>query len=175
MAISVPSQFHISVCTSKFRRLDWTGAIPPLINTPSSLGSVVVTTGFFPRPISAQILHSGRRECGQKVLQLLPQFIHHTDTLQNEAGGAAARARRPSPGREAGSQTEVICFRSYQSHSLETGNGFALPPPLPPLSRHLRLAEEPTTQQGQISPSLRNSQVVQICEGSKVFGMIQAM
>ena len=25
-------------------------------------------------------------------------------------------------------QTEVICFRSYQSHSLETGNGFSFPP-----------------------------------------------
>ena len=135
MAISVPSQFHISVCTSELWRLDWTGAIPPLINTPSSLDRRCCYNWFLLpaadfRPDPPPLGRAGVRECGQKVLQLLPQFIHHTDTLQNEAGGAAARARRPSPGREAGSQTEVICFRSYQSHSLETGNGFALPPPL---------------------------------------------
>ena len=40
-------------------------------------------------------------------------------------------APAPVARQEAGSQTEVICFRSYQSHSLETGNGFALPLPLP--------------------------------------------
>ena len=76
MAISVPSQFHISVCTSEFWRLDWTGAIPPLINTPSSLGSVVVTTGFFPRPISAQILLSVGQEGGSADKKFSSCFLN---------------------------------------------------------------------------------------------------
>ena len=114
--------------------LDWShSAINKYSVQPRSallLQLVSSSRGRFP-PRSS--IRAGVRECGQKVLQLLPQFIHHTDTLQNEAGGAAAP--RPSPGREAaGSQAEVICFRSYQSHSLETGNGFALCPPPSPSS-----------------------------------------
>ena len=116
-----------------------------------------------PRSISAQILHSGRGKGGSADKKFSSCFLNsyiiqtHFRMKQEEPPAPVAR--------QEGSQTEVICFRSYQSHSLETGNGFALSPSLPPLSllsRHLRLAEEPTTQQGQISPSLRNLQFFQI-------------
>ena len=80
MSRSVPSQFHISVCTSEFWRLDWTGAIPPLINTPirPTSAGIVVTTGFFfpPRPISAQILLSVGQEGGSADKKFSSCFLN---------------------------------------------------------------------------------------------------
>lgn len=137
MAISVPSQFHISVCTSEFRRLDWTGAIPPLINTPSSLDRRCCYNWFLPaadfRPDPPLALGRAGGSADKKFSScFLNSYIIQTHfRMKPEEPPPAPVARLGGGG---GSQTEVICFRSYQSHSLETGNGFALCPPPSPSS-----------------------------------------
>ena len=162
MAISVPSQFHISVCTSELWRLDWTGAIPLLINTPSSLDRRCCYNWFLPaaadfRP-DPPFLRAGGSVDKKFSSCFLNSYIIQTHFRMKQEEPPPAPVARRQPDR-----SNMFPILSVPlTRNWEWIRSPSPPPPISLLSRHLRLAEEPTTQQGQISPSLTNMQVFQI-------------